>query len=388
MDITAIAQFMNMPFDTFMILLILASIVVFLVIIIYILKYVIDLAPFAYTNARIRSMEARLLSKDKLDELIEAGGINELIGFLDDTEYGPYISEVMNELHDPIAIEKALNMHLADVYQTLSTISPDEAKKTLNLLAKKFDIKNIKTLLRAKYVGLNEEETFKLLIPLGTIPVNKLRELSETKSVDEVVSGLEGTEYAPVLSEALAKFEQTNNLLPLELALDKYLLEKLWKTVGIEGKEKDLFKEFIGRMVDIESIKVILRGKADKLPSDVLSEYLVNVGYELAPWKLKELADADSIEAVVSSLEGTAYAQILADAMEEYEKTKSVYAFEKALDKYLVELGKKLSLRKPFGVGPIIGLITAKELEIRNLKIIIKGKIENLSSNQIRTLIA
>ncbi|AEF96176.1 V-type ATP synthase subunit C [Methanotorris igneus] len=388
MDITAIAQFMNMPFDTFMILLILASIVIFLVIIVYILKYVIDLAPFAYTNARIRSMEARLLSEDKLNELIEAGGINELIGFLDDTEYGPYISEVMNELNDPIAIEKALNMHLADVYQTLSNISPDEAKKTLNLLAKKFDIKNIKTLLRAKFVGLNEEETFKLLIPLGTIPVNKLRELSETKSVDEVVSGLEGTEYAPVLSEALAKFEQTGNLLPLELALDKYLLEKLWKTVGIEGKEKDLFKEFVGRMVDIESIKVILRGKADKLPSDVLSEYLVNIGYELAPWKLKELADADSIEGVVSSLEGTVYAQILADAMEEYEKTKSVYAFEKALDKYLVELGKKLSLRKPFGVGPIIGFITAKELEIRNLKIIIKGKLENLPPNQIRTLIA
>jgi V/A-type H+-transporting ATPase subunit C len=102
---------------------------------------------------------------------------------------------------------------------------------------------------------------------------------------------------------------------------------------------------------------------------------------------LKELAEAESIEGVISALEGTIYGSIISENLEEYEKTGSVYVFEKALDKHLAEVGRKLSLRQPFGVGPIIGLITSKEQEIKNLKIIIKGKIEGLSSNQIRELL-
>ena len=276
---------------------------------------------------------------------------------------------------------------MAHVYQTLANISPDKARKILKLFEKKFDVQNIKTLLRAKYVGLDAEETFKLIIPLGTIPENKLRELCETKSIEEVLNGLEGTEYSKILSNELAMYEQTGKLISFELALDKYILEGLWKSVGIEGISEDIFKEFVGAMIDIENLKVILRAKSDNLSSEDILNYILNVGYEIAPWKLKELAEAESIEGVISALEGTIYGSIISENLEEYEKTGSVYVFEKALDKHLAEIGKKLSLRQPFGVGPIIGLITSKEQEIKRLKIITKGKIEGLSSNQIRELL-
>lgn len=385
--LTQVTQIASLPTNIFMTLLVLAGITIFLVIIIFLIRYLIETAPFAYVNARVRSMESRLLNEHKLNELIEATGITDLIGFLEDTDYGPYLSEVMNQSSDSVIVEKALNIHLAHIYKTLSNIVPDSAKKILKLLEKKFDVKNIKTLLRAKYVGLDAEETFKLLIPLGTIPESKLRELSEAKTIEEIVSGLEGTEYAHILSDELSKYEQTGKLTSLEMSLDKYVLGELWKNISIDDTEKDLFKEFVGTMIDIENLKMILKGKADGLSSEIISEYITDFGYELAPWKLKELADAESIEGVISSLEGTKYASILTDNLEEFEKAKTTYVFEKALDKYLVELGRRLSLRQPFGVGPIIGLITSKELEVRNLKIIIKGKIEGLPASQIRELL-
>ncbi|HIP34730.1 MAG TPA: V-type ATP synthase subunit C, partial [Methanothermococcus okinawensis] len=127
--------------------------------------------------------------------------------------------------------------------------------------------------------------------------------------------------------------------------------------------------------------------KGEGVSSDVILNYLLSVGYELPPWKLKELAEAESMENIVSSLEGTEYSNIISGCLEEYEKTKSIYVFERALDNYLVELGRRLSLRQPFGVGPIIGFITSKEMEIKKLKIIIKGKIEGLSARDIRELI-
>jgi len=370
--------------DIFVALLILSGVLILLVIIVYLVKYLIDNAPYAYVNARVRSMEARLLDDHRLNELIEAGSLEEVVGLLEDTDYGRYISTTSK---DPFSIEKSLDMHLAHIYKTLAEISPEKSKKILELFEKKYDVKNIKTILRAKYVGLDSESTFKMLIPLGTIPENKLRELCESKTVEEVVNGLEGTEYGKILSEKLSIYEESGNLIPLELALDKYILENLWKVVGIEGTNEDIFKEFIGRMIDIENLKIILRCKGEKVSSEVILNYLLGVGYELPPWKLKELAEAESMEGVVSSLEGTEYSSIISECLEEYEKSKSIYVFERALDNYLVELGKKLSLRQPFGVGPIIGFITSKEMEVKKLKAIIKGKVEGLSPRDIRELI-
>ena len=385
--LTQLMEIAGMPTDVFMTLFVLAGIAIFLVIMIFLIRYFSEIDPFAYVNARVRSMESRLLKDHKINELIESAGTTELIGFLEDTDYGPYLSEVMGQSEDPVIVEKALDIHLAHVYQTLANISPDGARKILKLLEKKFDVKNIKTLLRAKYVGLDAEETFKLLIPLGTIPESKLRELSETKAIEEIVSALEGTGYSSVHSEGLTQYEQNGKLTTLEMSLDKLILENLWKNVSVDGTEKDLFKEFIGTMIDIENLKIILKGKADGLSSEAISNYTTSKGYELASWKLKELADVESIEGVISSLEGTKYAPLMTENLEEFEKVKSVYVFEKALDSYLVKMGKKLSLRQPFGIGPIIGLITSKELEIRNLKIIIKGKIEGLSASEIREIL-
>ncbi len=373
--------------NPFTLLIVIATIIIVLIVIVWITKMVIDLAPYAYVNARIRSKEAKLLDDAKLNELIESGSLEELVGLLEDTDYGQYIVDVMNELKDPIAVEKAFDMYLADLYGLIYRISPDSAKKILKVFAKKFDIKNIKTLLRAKFAGLSAEETYALLIPLGNIPVEKLKELSEVKTVEEVIRGLEGTEYFKALQEELSNYDQTSNITGFELALDKFYLESLRKTIMIEGKEEDLFREFIGTLIDVENLKVILKGKADGLSAEELSKYITLTGYELADWKLKDLMSADGIEGVLSSLEGTSYVDVLVEAMEEYEKTKSIYAFEKALDKYVLEKGKKLSTRKPFGVGPIIGLIVSKELEVKNLKAIVKGKIENLKPEEIRSLL-
>jgi len=373
-----------MSSDIFVAMLILAGVFIFLPIIVYLIKYLVDNVPYAYVNARIRGMESKLLDDHKLNELIEAGSLVEVVGLLEDTEYCQYIPTTCKDIY---SIERSLDIHLAHIYKTLTRISPERSRKVLELFEKRYDAKNIKTILRAKYAGLEGESIFKMLIPLGTIPENRLKELCEVKTIEEVVNGLEGTEYGKLLSEKLSIYEKSGNLIPLELALDKYILESLWKVVGIEGTNEDIFKEFIGRMIDVENLKIILRCKGEGVSSEVISNYLLDVGYELPPWKLKELVEAESMEGVVNSLEGTEYGNIISECLEEYKKSRSVYVFERALDNYLVELGKKLSLRQAFGVGPIIGFITSKEMEIKKLKVIIKGKVEGLSPRDIRELI-
>jgi V/A-type H+-transporting ATPase subunit C len=78
----------------------------------------------------------------------------------------------------------------------------------------------------------------------------------------------------------------------------------------------------------------------------------------------------------VSGLEGTKYAEALTEVIPVYNETGSVAVFEKALDVYASNYAKSLSIKKPVGVGPIIGYLSQKENEIKNLKIIARAKRE------------
>jgi V/A-type H+-transporting ATPase subunit C len=104
---------------------------------------------------------------------------------------------------------------------------------------------------------------------------------------------------------------------------------------------------------------------------------MISDGYQIREWKLKELMEAEDVAGVVSGLEGTSYAPMLSDAMTEYSETRSMSSFEMALDSHVFKTGKTISLKNQFGIGPMIGFLNKKEKEIRNLKIIARGKRED-----------
>jgi len=116
--------------------------------------------------------------------------------------------------------------------------------------------------------------------------------------------------------------------------------------------------------------------------------YIVSDGYQIREWKLKDLMESESVGNVVSSLDGTEYAQILTDALPEYTKTGSVAPMEAALDEKVRQTAKALSVKIPFGIGPIVGFLNKKEKEIRNLKVITRAKREiGFSNSKIKELL-
>ncbi len=129
-------------------------------------------------------------------------------------------------------------------------------------------------------------------------------------------------------------------------------------------------------MVDVANIKIIIRAKADNLKYEDIEAYMISDGYQIREWKLKELMEAEDVAGVVSGLEGTDYAPMLSDAMSDYTETSSMASFENALDSHVAKTAKTISLKNQFGIGPMIGFLSRKESEIKNLKIIARGKRE------------
>ena len=200
-------------------------------------------------------------------------------------------------------------------------------------------------------------------------------QLIEAETVQELIVALEGTPYAKILEDALPDYNENKTLLTLESALDNYYYEKL--LVASSSQEDDntrMLHSYIGTKVDIANIKIILRAKDDGLPYEKINPYIINKGYHLREWKLKEFMEAEDMNSLLSSIESSEYGKVVADHIPEYNETKSITVFDEALDKYERDMAKNIFRKKPFGVGPIVGYMYKKEIEIKNLKIIARSK--------------
>jgi len=381
-DISTIVSTLGFPSnEAFIALLFLVLAVVAVIVVVSTIKPVLDMFPYTYPNARVRARNGRLFSEKDFSEIVESQNVEELKNYLRGTpDYAKYI--------DMYPLEKALDSQLAETYDLIARITPDNSKEIFRFLLKKWDIKNIKSIIIAKEAGLSQAETLDMIVPFGEL-TDKLDSLIEADNVTEVVNGLEGTEYPKILEDAVPIYKETGLLLPLEDAMDKYILKNLLRASATpEDDNTSLLHNYIGTMVDVANIKVIIRAKADNLKYENIEAYMISDGYQVREWKLKELMEAEDVEGVISGLEGTDYAPLLSEAMSDFKDTRSMASFENSLDNFVVKTAKTISLKNQFGIGPMIGFLSRKEIEIKNLKIIARGKREGgMSPSMIKEML-
>jgi V/A-type H+-transporting ATPase subunit C len=368
-EIATIISSLGLSNEAFLAIVLLAFVIIGAIIVIVASRPILDIYPYLQPNARVRARKGRLFDEKQISELVDANNVDDVTNYL---RGSPDYAEHLDEY----PLEKALDVQLGETYDMVARLAPSSVQSSFKVLAKQSDIDNIKSLLIAKEAGLDKEATEELLIPAGSL-YEDISRLSDAETVTDVVAGLDGTEYAPVLEEVIPQYENTGMVLPFESALNKYYLEKLLKSTESPADENtQILYSYIGNQVDVANIKLILRAKADGLDYDAISPYMISNGYQLREWKLKDLMESQDVTGVISSLEGTKYADVLTELLPEYNETGSVAIFEKALDKFLVDSAKSASMKKPIGIGPIIGYLSQKEVEIRNLKVIARAKRE------------
>lgn len=369
-EIISVVTAMGFPsIESFLGLIFIVGAIIGVIAVIATIRPVLDNFPYAYPNARVRARMGRLLSEKQLSEIIEADTIEEVKNYLRGLpEYAKYV--------DKYPLEKALDTELAETYDTLAKITPGGIRPIFKALLQKWDVNNIKSLIIAKDAGLSKKETADLLVPFGELS-ELMDKLLDAKNITDIINGLEGTPYARVLDDALSAYQDTGMILPLEASLDRYFMENLITAASNPAEESTrILHSYIGAQVDAANLSIILRSKVEGLKYEDIKEYIIPKGYGIREWKLKDLMEAEDVGGVISSLEGTEYAQILADSMVEYTKTGSIAPFEAALDRQIRKIARALSMKIPFGVGPIIGYLNRKDKEIRNLKVIVRAKRE------------
>jgi V/A-type H+-transporting ATPase subunit C len=338
---------------------------------------------YIFCNATISAWEARLLSEARLMELAEAQGIVNIFSALEDTEYRPRLAEVTKgDKVDLIAVERALRESLNARYRELVSMVPNERKGTILRVLQQVDLWNLKVLITMIHNKVPKEQRLQELIPSPTMPPERLEMLASAEDLNGLLEFLRGSEQFDVISAALGDYEK-RGLIALLSALDKHYYTSLWKDVRAKRAQRSILEVMIGYEIDSVNIKLILRLKQEGAPPDEIDKYVVRPSHELTDAMLKAMITAEDIRSAIQMIHNTTHGKVLAEALPQIEE-KGIPAAERVLDEAYLKLCRWFGLTQFFGIAPVISFIHIKENEMRNLRAIIRLKVDGVEAPKIK----
>jgi len=324
-----------------------------------------DVMKFTQAISRIWVLETRLLDKPKVERMIEASSASEVLRILNETEY----SNVSSNIKRPEDYEEILTAELKRVYDLVYEISP--VKEVVKIMSLKYDYHNAKVLLKGKVLG---KDLSSMLIKLGNLDLQEIKRKIDGDNLKSL-NGILGKG----VQEAMKVFEETKDPQKIDIIIDKYMYKEL---VEIKNSlDYKFIDNLVKAMIDSTNIRTLLRIKKQNKGKDFASEVIVDGG-AIDSSKLIALLN-ESPENIMSKLQSTIYSDLVKEGFEGYIATESASLLEKLSDNYIMELMKDSKL-VTFGPEKILSYIYAKETEIKVIRIIMVGKLNNIAEEVIR----
>lgn len=336
---------------------------------------------YPYTVTRVRVMKSKLLREEDYLRMKKMG-LNEMIRFLEESEYKHEIDALSKEYLGTELIELALNDNLANVVNKLLGISiKEEVRLLIEFYSLKWVLNNVKLVLRARMNRLEESD-----LRYGVIPIKPMDYETSMKmhreSEDEIFKIINKITHIDL--RTLVELYKAGDLVGLENEIDINFYTRLIELEKrLKLKKNDPLRQFFELLVYLMNIKNIVKFKMGGIKEDmirnmmVLEERKIGKGvFSLGSRQDKLIADmisASDMKALFETLKKSYYNGLVTAEVEE-----NPTRLEGAIDKFLLMYASKLLHRRPLSVSPIFGYLLGKEIETKNIKLLVHAKAMNL----------
>ena len=326
-------------------------------------------SSWAYIVARVKVMKKRLIPSEEYRKLLNMD-FNEIVRYLEETEYKREIDELAYKYSGPRLLDYALTLNLGRTYKKIQDVAFGLAKDLITEYLKRWDVWNIVNIIRGKIAGVPNEEIEESLIPVGEYPLDFYKSLI-AKELDEIVKTFEGTPYYGPLSKVGSE--------PLSVVEDE--LYKIYYQRILRERPSDfalkLFVDFIKMEIDIKNVKTILRLKREDIPADEIMKRIIPGGFEITEQEAAKLA-AMAWDELVKALEGYWFWKGI-EGLEDKELSRIEIRFDKAW----MEVVAKRASNYPLSILPVLQYMILKKIEVDNLRTLGWGKWQGIPNEEI-----
>jgi len=321
---------------------------------------------YTYAVGRIRELERGLLSKALLNKITEAADLASALNILIESDLGCYRFDI----HNPIDFEASLNQELSYTYKVIRDISPYPF--LYYIFSLRYSFHNIKILIKSKY--LEEKNFSKILSEISTINIRNLEAVIKEEKYEEI-----SVSFGSAIKKAISEYDKLKDpeIIDLTLDIERYnIISNILNDI-----EVPFLKKFIKINIDLNNIITSIRIKLRGEDKNYLRKVLIDGG-DLDTKNILEIYNSPLSSWNTKFLK-TDYEKVVKMGLKDYQENNSLMEIERLRDDFIlsfVKVGKIIT----FGIEPLVGFLVAKENDIKNIRIILSGKLNKLSPDQIK----
>lgn len=315
---------------------------------------------FASIVPMVKVWETRLLTKSFYEKLMNLNSLDEAIKSLQETTYGNFNIDSNFEQ----GLELSYKVACDDLFKSLKHVD------VIKFVRMKNDYSNIKTLIKSKILN---KDFSSILNTNGTVDIEVLKMAFKNDNfsdLDEVM--------IECIKNAFKVYEDNKDVQKVDIVVDRYMYKNM--SIIVKRMDSSFMNEYMEMLIDLTNLKTTLRVKKLNKDKLFLKEVLLEDG-KLSIDVFVEMLNLNMAD-IPTRFIRTSYYKLIAESIEEYEKTASLSGLEKNVDNYIMKFvrdAKFISL----GVEPIFAYLYARETEIKNLRIVLAGKLNNVDSKII-----
>ena len=329
-----------------------------------------SLFSYAAAQGYIRARLSRLLDQAAWDRLLEVNTPAELGQFLAQTVVA---RAVASDGHVHVQI---LRGEVAAAGAALVRFLPRGPGELLAWYNRRFEIENLKTVLRAVHYQLEPARTVASLIPIRP-DGRRWEALVHGGSIPAVLEQIRESPYARPLENAMERYQQERRLFHLEIALDLFYFQRLVQLIESQGgKDAADARRFLGRWIAVQNLIWAFRYRIyGRMTPEEIINYTLHRAFQAGLDTVRRVALGSPL-----AVEAERLGFRLSPGLSEVEGLTEV---EILAERQRFQFASAMTGRPLFHLGGVLAYLWLLEGEVRDLAVIAEGKATGLGRAEI-----
>jgi V/A-type H+-transporting ATPase subunit C len=343
-------------------------------------------------------MRGRLLDERRFADLLACGDAPCVARLLQGTPYGAAIERAGGG-DDAGAIEEGLRRELRANLAALRGACRGRWRELMDALLGRWEVENLKTLLRGRRAGSSVEEILAGLAPIGWSDEPALAELARRPSIHAMVETLilwrhpaarplktavAGRLLVPFNAHGGAVDEDRLDLIAVESALDHWSHDAARAMLDPRDESDRSVLSYLGWVIDERNLLAAIRLRREGRGGTIADEAFVPGGAEVDRDLFRRLLRVDDWERVADLVSHTRYGPV---SIARGAPHPPLALLEPQIRRNVIHRVEASCRPDPLGFGLVIGYVERKVDEVRTLRMIAHGVAYGLDASAIRPVL-
>ncbi|MBM3309338.1 MAG: hypothetical protein FJY77_03705 [Candidatus Altiarchaeales archaeon] len=329
-----------------------------------------DHVAYSYVYGMVCGMQSRFLGKKDFETFSSAHNLNELTALLAKTDYSTEVEKLSAEPSD-LEIETSVGGHFLRVYEEVASSVPAEDREVLDdLILGETDLRNVKAVVRGIHHSLRPGEIRLMVLP-GRKSADVVEKMVSSKTVEEAISYL-GDEVEMGLEGALGDYKKSGSILPIEMALDRLLVERWLSNTSL--------LEYAKLKIDLLNILNVFRCRMAEIP---FRRYMMPNGLNLDDRYLTAFEGMPP-EEISSALAATPYSEL---SRKFPHSRVDLLKLEASMEKLLQNEVDIKSTVNPLSIWSVAGFLSLKQREVNKVRLLMLLKKHNFPAEKMKSVL-